>query len=203
MYAIIKFIKKMKKLIITLSIVFLFAVTAIAQPKAIGLRLGWNWEASYQHSLGEKAFLQLDLGTYNFFRGLSFSPTFNFSIAKPNWTPKGEWEFYAGPGLSTGYYFGDLYLYDIKDKRRGDYFYLGLSGMFGLSYTFWFPLQLSVDLRPTVLGFNTAHHWDKDNKEHNVSWYSDFFYQNYYDGKLKGKFLYPNVAISARYAFGK
>ena len=197
----------MKKLIITLSIVFLFAVTAIAQPKAIGLRLGYNAEASYQHFFG-KNFIQLDAGTFYGFRGVSFSPTFNFSIAKPNWTPKGEWEFYAGPGLSTGYFFGysGSVLYkdgSVKNGRHGDYFYLGLSGMFGLSYTFWFPLQLSVDFRPTLIGFQTIdqdHYSRVYGDSDKIAVYSDFWWDK---DRYSDRFFYPNIALSVRYAFGK
>ena len=40
------------------------------------------------------------------------------------------------------------------------YFNLGVAGQVGLEYTFWFPLQLSFDIRPVLgLGFNYGFHW--------------------------------------------
>lgn len=192
----------MKKIKLLLFLLLATVAVTMAQPKAIGLRFGYNSEVSYQHSIGSN-FIQLDAGTYHGFRGINFSPTYNFSIAKPNWTSKGEWEWYAGPSLSTGYYFGynSTVLYD---NGHDDFFYLGVGAMVGLSYTFWFPLQLSVDFRPTLLGFNTRHHLNENLEESNVSLHSDFFYQDW-NGKIRGggDLWFPNIAISARYAFGK
>ncbi|MDR2835021.1 MAG: hypothetical protein LBV69_02300 [Bacteroidales bacterium] len=190
----------MKKLALVLSIFLCLSVAVVAQPKAIGLRMGWNWEASYQHSFGSSAFLQLDAGTFNAFHGLNFSPTVNFIFATPKWTPKGTWEWYAGPGISTGYDFGYRYTSSsITDKRYGNYFYLGLSGMVGLSYTFWFPLQLSVDFRPTLIGFQTV---DTDYYvlQGKTAVYSDFWWNK---DVYRDRAFYPNIALSVRYSFGK
>ena len=58
-------------------------------------------------------------------------------IAQPGWTPRGEWGFYAGPGASVGVGFNGGAS-------------IAVAGQVGLEYTFWFPLQLSVDLRPQI-----------------------------------------------------
>lgn len=121
----------------------LLSVAALAQPRTIGGRAGINDEISYQHSLGDN-FAEFDLG----FQcagglGLGASAVYDFSILTPNWTPKGTWELYAGPGIALGTHFNNIP------------FYFGLCGQVGLSYTFWFPLQLSVDLKP-VIGFQTG-----------------------------------------------
>lgn len=55
-------------------------------------------------------------------------------IAQPDWTSQGEWGFYAGPGLALA--------------TGKDLFYVGIAGQVGLEYTFEFPLQISVDVRP-------------------------------------------------------
>ena len=55
----------MKKIILVAAMVLGFAVAAVAQPRAVGLRGGWGVEASYQHSFGEN-FLQADLGLNTF-----------------------------------------------------------------------------------------------------------------------------------------
>ena len=60
-------------------------------------------------------------------------------IAQPAWTARGEWGFYAGPGASVGL--------DLIGRSE---FVFGVVGQVGLEYTFWFPLQLSVDLRPQI-----------------------------------------------------
>ena len=131
----------MKKIIIIAALLFGLAAAASAQPRAVGVRIGNGGELSYQHQLGAN-FLEVDGGL-----GLGFDGTFNvgatgiynFMIAQPDWTDRGEWGFYAGPGASFGLGVGDA-----------NYFTLGIAGMVGLEYTFWFPLQLSIDFRQHI-----------------------------------------------------
>ena len=141
----------MKKIILVAALVLGFTVAASAQPRAVGVRIGNGGEVSYQHQLGAN-FLEVDGGL-----GLGFDGVFNvgatgiynFMIAQPNWTDRGEWGFYAGPGASVGLGLGDV-----------NYFSLGVAGMVGLEYTFWFPLQLSLDFRQHIgLGFNGHGFW--------------------------------------------
>ncbi len=141
----------MKKIII-IAAALLIAIAAEAQPKAIGGRLGYGLEASYQHNVGQNAnFMELDLGI-GFVGGLNLNGSYNFMIAQPEWTTKGEWGFYAGPCVGVSYLW---YL------RGGS---IGLGGQIGLEYTFDFPLQLSLDLRPQLgvafysgyVGFNLS-----------------------------------------------
>ena len=137
----------MKKIIIAAALVLGFAVAASAQPRAIGLRGGWGAELSYQHGFGAD-FLQADLGL-NTFDSVHGSVVYNFMIAQPAWTSRGEWGFYAGPGASVGLGLGEA-----------NYFSLGVAGMVGLEYSFWFPLQLSLDFRQHIgLGFNGHGIW--------------------------------------------
>ena len=137
----------MKKIILVAALVLGFAVAASAQPRAIGLRGGWGAELSYQHGFGAD-FLQADLGL-NTFDSVHGSVVYNFMIAQPAWTSRGEWGFYAGPGASVGLGLGEA-----------NYFSLGVAGMVGLEYSFWFPLQLSLDVKPTLgFGFNHGFHW--------------------------------------------
>ena len=135
----------MKKIIIAAALVLGFAVAASAQPRAIGVRVGNGGEVSYQHSLVNN-FLEVDGGL-----GLGFDGVFNvgatgiynFMIAQPSWTPRGEWGFYAGPGAGVGLGLGDV-----------NYFNISAAGMVGLEYSFWFPLQLSLDFRQHIgIGF--------------------------------------------------
>ena len=131
----------MKKIILVAAMVLGFAVAASAQPRALGVRAGNGGEVSYQHQLGAN-FLEVDGGL-----GLGFDGTFNvgatgvynFMIAQPDWTDRGDWGFYAGPGASVGLGLGE-----------NNYLTLGAAGMVGLEYTFWFPLQLSIDFRQHI-----------------------------------------------------
>lgn len=141
----------MKKIILIAAMICGFAVAASAQPRSIGVRIGNGGEISYQHSLGTN-FLEVDGGL-----GLGFDGTFsvgatgiyNFMIAQPTWTDRGEWGFYAGPGVGVGLGVGET-----------NFFNLSAAGMVGLEYTFWFPLQLSLDFRQHVgIGFNGHGGW--------------------------------------------
>ena len=115
-----------------------FAVAASAQPRAIGVRVGNGGEISYQHSLGSN-FLEVDGGL-----GLGFDGTFNvgatgiynFMISEFG----NGFGFYAGPGAAVG----------MGLTSENNYFHLAFAGMVGLEYSFWFPLQLSFDLRPQI-----------------------------------------------------
>jgi hypothetical protein len=130
----------MKKIILVAALVLGFAVAASAQPRAIGLRGGWGAELSYQHGFGAD-FLQADLGL-NTFDSVHGSVVYNFMIAQPAWTSRGEWGFYAGPGAAVGMKLGN--------SETDGYFHIAAAGMVGLEYTFWFPLQLSLDFRQHI-----------------------------------------------------
>ena len=123
----------MKKIIIVAAMMLGFAIAASAQPRAVGLRGGWGVELSYQHTLGEN-FVEADLGLVR--GGFSLAGNYNWTLVRPEWTNRGEWGVYAGPGAALGAFKGGASV--------------AVSGMVGLEYTFWFPLQLSIDLRPQL-----------------------------------------------------
>lgn len=128
----------MKKIIIIAALVFGFAAVASAQPRAIGIRGSHGFEVSYQHSMNNANFIEANLGLFGF-GSFDATATYNFMIAQPDWTSRGEWGFYAGPGAALGFNF-----------IGASFFHAAVVGQVGLEYTFWFPLQLSVDLRPQV-----------------------------------------------------
>ena len=132
----------MKKIILIAAMVLGFAVAAVAQPRAVGIRGGYGVEVTYQHTLGAN-FVEANLGL-NGFNALNVAATYNWMIAQPQWTDRGEWGFYAGPGAALGFGFG-----------AASHFNVAAVGQVGLEYTFWFPLQLSIDIRPQ-LGLITA-----------------------------------------------
>ena len=118
----------MKKVLTVLVAMFAFAALASAQPRAIGVRVGWGGEVSYQHTLGGENFLEADLG-WAIDDGVNVAAAYDFKIA-----PLGPLNFYAGPAA-------DLWI--------GDKLGLGIGGQIGLEYIFdAIPLQLSLDWRP-------------------------------------------------------
>lgn len=151
----------MKKFVIIAITAFCaFAAVSGAQPRALGARIGGTgFDISYQHTVGKKAdFVQADLSLdFGYMAsgapGFKASAGYNFVFARPAWTQKGKWAIFAGPGLSLGYvqdrvrYFeSDNFFHYVHDYG----FMLSVTGQIGLEYTFWFPLQLSVDLRPYI-----------------------------------------------------
>lgn len=127
----------MKKIILVAALVLGFAAVAAAQPRAVGLRGGYGIEATYQHTMGEN-FLEANLGLGGF-NSLNVAATYNWMLAQPDWTDRGEWGVYAGPGAALGLVFGNPGAFNIA-----------AAGQVGLEYTFWFPLQLSLDIRPQL-----------------------------------------------------
>ena len=124
----------MKKIILVAALVLGFAAAAAAQPRAVGVRFGYGVEATYQHTVGSANFVEANLGL-NDFTTLNVAATYNWMLAKPQWTDRGEWGVYAGAGAAVGLHKA---------------LYLGVAGQAGLEYTFWFPLQLSIDIRPQL-----------------------------------------------------
>lgn len=128
------------KLVLILTFLFAFSDLMKAQPRALGLRGGYGAELSYQHSLGRN-FVEADLGWG--FNGLWVSGIYDFLFPIQD-----GFNFYAGPGAQLG-----MFMYH-KDGRSLGRFDLGLVGQIGVEYNFDFPLQLSLDWRPsfTFLG---------------------------------------------------
>lgn len=134
------------------------SLTAQAQPRAAGIRVGVTGsEASYQHTFG-KNFLEAETGVDFGHGGAGFKAAalYNFIFARPAWTDRGSWGLYAGPGLAVGYV-SDRTTYMLYDRFSEmsvkvhplDYgFMIALAAQIGLEYNFWFPLQLSLDIRP-------------------------------------------------------
>jgi len=140
----------MKKIIFLTITILASLYTLNAQPRSIGARLGYGAEISYQHYFNGN-FLEADLGTAGF-KSITLHALYDWIIATPVWTTKGDWAFYGGVGLGTGYYNyeKDETVEGILETREHRYGFLGVAGQIGLEYTFWFPLQISVDLRPVI-----------------------------------------------------
>ena len=147
----------MRRALLTLTII-LAGMSVYAQPKAMGVRLGpTGFEAGYQHEIKKNQFIDgnlgLDFGTLaDAHPGVKATAVYNFVWARPAWTEQGTWALYAGPGVSIGYVNDPDHVKIGKEVIGFNHggFMLGICGQVGVEYTFWFPLQLSIDLRPTV-----------------------------------------------------
>ena len=145
----------MKKSIILVAILAIVSVgSAIAQPRAIGANLGYGIDLSYQHSLGEANMIDLSVNI-PFFEGIGATATYDwvnpFGTVIP-WDYEGQWNWNLGVGAGLG-------IYGFKAPA----FYAGVVGHVGISYDFWFPMQLSLDYRPNIgivggegITFNTS-----------------------------------------------
>lgn len=129
------------------------AISMTAQSKAIGGRIGVSgFEVSYEHIISKADFVEADAGldfgyNANGQVGIKATGIYNFMFARPAWTQKGTWGLYAGPGISLGYV-NDKVKTDRNHYYQEHGFMLSFVAQIGMEYTFWFPLQLSVDLRP-------------------------------------------------------
>lgn len=140
----------MKKFITIAAALLLAGFAAIAQPRAIGLRLGYGASVSYQHTLGEN-FLSVDLDAIGF-QGIGATVTYDwlnpFNTKIP-WNNKGQWNWYLGAGATAGALLYPVHTLDnFKDVNNN--IYAGLVGRCGVEYEFWFPLQLALEYRPTL-----------------------------------------------------
>ena len=145
----------MKKSLILAAILAVISVgSAVAQPRAIGANIGYGIDLSYQHSLGEANMIDVSVNV-PFFEGIGATATYDwvnpFGAVIP-WDYEGQWNWNLGVGAGLGIY-----------GFNAPAFYAGVVGHVGISYDFWFPMQLSLDYRPNIgivggegLTFNTS-----------------------------------------------
>lgn len=189
----------MKRLILTITIA-LAAITASAQPKSAGIRIGaTGFDAVYQHSMSRNLFIEgnigLDFGNSGQ-AGFKATAIYNFVWARPAWTDQGSWALYAGPGVSIGAV-NDMCVYKVGKERRGyedGGFMLSLAVQVGVEYNFDFPLQLALDVRPYI-GMHV-----NDGEDYNILEQETMKYGTtvgFYDNGLMG--LIPTLSIRYRF----
>ena len=146
----------MKKLLIV-AVLAVASIMAYAQPRAIGVNLGPWSSFSYQHGFGESNMLDVAANVIlpldGKHTGVGGHVTYDwidpFNAPVP-WDKKGEWHWYMGVGGSGGFVFTM-----VNDGTS--WWYAGVAGHIGIEYDFWFPLQLSLDWRPSLgVGTNTG-----------------------------------------------
>ncbi len=162
----------MKKSLLVCAILLVAGVaTAVAQPRAIGANLGTSLGFSYQHGFGEKNMLDVAASVPVLWGwGIGGSVTYDwidpFNTSVP-WSERGEWHWAMGVGGAGG-------IYGFKEPH----WYAGVAGHIGIAYDFWFPMELSIDYRPTI---------GVDNMNDKVGF------------GING--LYGNIALGIRYKF--
>ncbi len=131
----------MKKLVFTIAIMLGFTVCVVAQPRSIGGRIGYGFDAAYQHSVGDNR-ISLEVGLPGF-SGIEAAATYDWVFPINSWDNAGSWNWYAGVGAGVGYrwYYSTYVNPDIS---------VGVAGRIGVEYNFEFPLTLSVDWRPII-----------------------------------------------------
>ena len=144
----------MKKLLLIAVLAVAGVAAAVAQPRAIGLNLGTGNGISYQHSLGEANMLDVAVQVPVLTEGLGLGGIVTYDWINPfgtaiPWDYQGTWNWYLGVGGSAG-------VYGLLSTEYANHWYAGVAGHVGIEYQFWFPLQLSLDLRPTIGVDNTA-----------------------------------------------
>ena len=213
----------MKKIFLAAMMVVLGASMVYAQPRGIGGRFGYNFDFSYQHNVGNN-FVELNAGIEEWgLEGAHVALIYEFVFARPNWTPKGEWTWFAGVGVRGGLRWWDNHRVYDRDNHSihgssGELRYAndvandrpryhsntwaataGILGSIGLEYKFWFPLAISIDYRPY---FGAA-----------VGKYAGRYYR-YDDGDLRTNGIrfdlgagdayynvFGDIALSVHYAF--
>ena len=149
------------------------SVMAYAQPRAIGVRLGEFNGVSYQHGFGESNMLEIEAG-FNFgnqwanrmvgwedgnkwnMHGHNVQVAVTYDWIDPFGAqfptmPKGEWHWYMGVGAAGGFgWHGYTVAADAVVGADRNWGFVGGVGRIGVEYDFWFPLQLSLDYRPTL-----------------------------------------------------
>ena len=140
----------------------------MAQPKAIGARLGYNFEVSYQHNL-PTGMLEVDAGLSPFIfqkgyildeNGNKIPQTFHYGraeiIAIYDWTMNiaNSLNWYVGLAAGVSWGYGDFFNSEHYNKNGNltTYSRLGLpvGAQIGLEYDFNFPMNLSIDYRPMI-----------------------------------------------------
>ena len=156
----------MKRTLTIIAILALTEVAVMAQPRALGLRAGYNFELSFQHSVGSgTGMIEVDAGISPFLSqkvliieapGDSYERTYRYGRAQAMilydyiMNPVTNFNVYVGAGIGVSWGYGDIfspYSSENVDVRR-----LGMPiGLqVGLEYELPFPLNLSLDWRPTV-----------------------------------------------------
>lgn len=178
----------MRRFILLLAIALVPAAALSAQPRSVGVRMGYYFDAMYQHDLSQKFFVDAALGT-SVNGDFRVSSTVNGVFYSFD-APEAYFNLYWSAGLAMGY-MGDNCTVDVLDlpvRVEGTFYSKGFAFGFvpgiGIECDFNIPLQLSLDIRP-VIGFHVA------------EGYNGRTYANFYDNGLFG--FIPSISVRYRF----
>ena len=138
----------MKKLFLLSVAVLAFAFSSNAQDiaeNAIGLRLGgsnaYGGEISYQHALSDNNRLEVDLGwrNDNDYSALKLTGLYQWVFPLED-----AFNWYVGAGAGISSFTGKK---ELDGNDAANFF---VAGNIGIEYSFYIPLQLSLDFRPEI-----------------------------------------------------
>lgn len=204
----------MKRLFLILFITTAMTVVSVAQPRAIGVRIGGNQELSFQQGIHYgKRFVQFDVGSF-YAKGLQITWTYNWlSQAVGN----SAFSVYGGLGLGAGFIWGEndnAWYPRFLDTKAPDYMerklnhralrrygFGGLAAQLGLEYRFDnIPLAISLDYRP-LIGIEIGKLYYPNGNNPNIGKSGETLY---YSQKLGIGYHTPGLwafGLSARYCF--
>ncbi len=113
---------------------------AKAQDNALGIRIGYGIELSYQRMLHDNNRLELDLGLSGFSQDFNLAGIYQWVWDLSGLAPGFNW--YAGVGATVGLW--------------GKNFGAGVNGNVGVEYNFNIPIALSLDWRPGLYFISNA-----------------------------------------------
>lgn len=154
----------MKKSFLVLVLSVLAIAAVVAQPRAIGARLGYGVDFSYQHQLGNNK-IHLDVGVpfFNGVHGVCTYDWINPGGKNVPWSGSGQWNWYAGVGAGVGYH---GFFNNAANNNAGS-MSAGVAGRLGIEYRHSFPMTIAIDWRP-VFGIVTDFN--------GVKWYQEGLY---------------------------
>ena len=131
----------MRRLLLIL-VVACLSIGAKAQVRSLGVTLGPYEAVTLQHWVyGTDNIFQLDLGYHTGVPSggsIRMMAAYNIPILSPQWTEKGTWNFYAGPGIYIG-----------GSTAPGKGLNFGVIANVGIEYIFdSLPILLSAEMRP-------------------------------------------------------
>ncbi len=155
----------MKKAFLVLVLSVMAIAAAVAQPRAIGGRLGYGIDFSYQHQLGANK-IHLDVGVpfFNGIHGVCTYDWINPGGTDVPWSHAGQWNWYVGVGAGVGYH---GFFNNAANNNVGS-LSAGVAGRIGIEYRCPFPMTVAIDWRP-VFGIVSDFH------DH-VGWYQGGLY---------------------------
>ena len=139
----------MKKIILSVALVFGCLTFANAQQNALGLKfgdVGNNAEISFQRMLTESNRLELNLNVGNFdnlFDWVGISGLYQWVWNLDQLAPGFRW--FAGVGAGVSYL-----TVSMPEGAEIDRFSAAAFGNIGIEYNFSFPLQLALDYTPSM-----------------------------------------------------